>query len=463
MGKTALWELDAIEQARLIRAGAVSSVEAVKSALARLDEVNPSINAVVLSLEDEALAAAAEADALVRAGGPLGLLHGVPVTTKVNTDQRGLPNDNGVVAFRGNIAHRDSPVVANLRRAGAVIFGRTNAPAFSMRWFTDGDLHGRVVSPWSAELTPGGSSGGAAAAVATGIGAIAHGNDIAGSIRFPAFCCGVYGLRPSYGRVPAYNHSSTAPVPIGSQLLAVHGPLARRASDLRLAFEAMGRSATDDPRTIDVAAKTIANRRVAICTNPGGGVTHPAIAEAVGCVGRWLESAGYVVETREPPHFEETAGLWPAIAMPDVIAQLEPLIAEHADAGARKAVGLWRANWPQRDPAICLEALGRRFQLLQIWGEFFDRYVALVMPACRMLPFPWDADTQDQAMTLEIIEAQKPLLAVSALGLPAVAAPTGLHNGVPIGVQIVSGRNRDEVCLDLAGVIEAHAPQLTPI
>jgi amidase len=138
-----------------------------------VQQVNPALNAIVDLLADEALAAADAADAARRRGDALGPLHGVPVTVKVNVDLKGRATTNGVVAFKDNIATEDSPVVANLRRAGAVIIGRTNTPAFSVRWFTENDLHGRTLNPWSREHTPGGSSGGASAAVAAGMGAIA--------------------------------------------------------------------------------------------------------------------------------------------------------------------------------------------------------------------------------------------------------------------------------------------------
>src|SRR5215469_6634045 len=180
-----LWRLDATELARLIRLGRASAREAAQSCLARLHAVNPRINAVVRVLEEEALSAAAAADEAQARGDALGALHGVPVTVKINTDQAGCPTDNGVVAYRDNVATADNPVVANLRRAGAIIVGRTNAPAFSMRAFTDNDLHGCTLNPRDPALSPGGSSGGAGAAAAVGIGAIAHGNDIAGSIRNP--------------------------------------------------------------------------------------------------------------------------------------------------------------------------------------------------------------------------------------------------------------------------------------
>src|SRR5438552_16990306 len=234
-----LWRLDATELVRLIRLGRASSREAAESCLARLHAVSPAINAVVRVLEEEALAAADAADSAQSRGDALGPLHGVPVTTKVNTDQAGCPTDNGVVAYRDNIATADNPVIANLKRAGAVIIGRTNTPAFSMRIFADNALHGRTLNPRDPALSAGGSSGGAGAAGATGIGPIARGNEIGGSVRIPALFNGVVGLRVSLGRIPSYNPSQPVARAIGSQLMSVQGPVTRSVRDARRALAGM--------------------------------------------------------------------------------------------------------------------------------------------------------------------------------------------------------------------------------
>src|SRR5262249_9499199 len=161
-----LWQWDAVDLARAIRTRAISAREAVSAALDRLNAVNPKINAVVQVLADQALAAASAADEQVRRGEPLGPLNGVPVPIKVNTDQEDCAITNGIVAFPDVIAETDAPPVANWKKAGAIIIGRTNTPAFSWRWFTDNDLHGATLNPWNSGITPGGSSGGASAALA---------------------------------------------------------------------------------------------------------------------------------------------------------------------------------------------------------------------------------------------------------------------------------------------------------
>src|SRR5262245_6859007 len=174
-----------------------------------------------------------------------------------------------------------------------------------MRWFTANTLHGATRNPWDAFRTPGGSSGGAAAATAAGIGAVGHGNDIAGSVRYPAYCCGLVGLRVSYGRVPSYNFSAPAARPISSQLMAVQGPLTRRVRDARLALAAMAGTDPYDPRCVDMPLEGPTLRRpirVALVTNPAGrGGVAPAVAESIRKAGGWLADAGYVVDDVDPP------------------------------------------------------------------------------------------------------------------------------------------------------------------
>ena len=244
-----LWTWDAVDLAEAIGTRRISSREAVQSSLDRMQAVNPKINAVVESRADEALAAADAADRAVAAGEALGPLHGVPVTIKVNVDQKGYATTNGISAFADLQAPSDSPVVVNWKKAGAVIVGRTNTPAFSMRWFTDNALHGPTYNPWHRDLTVGGSSGGAAASVATGMVAIAHGNDIGGSVRFPAMCNGLVGLRPSYGRVPSFNATAKGGGSVAAQLMAVQGPLARTVRGASAASSATARRASAPSRT----------------------------------------------------------------------------------------------------------------------------------------------------------------------------------------------------------------------
>src|SRR6185437_6766499 len=203
-------------------------------------------------------------------------------------DQEGAATANGVVAFKDVIATSDSPQVANWKRAGAIVVGRTNTPAFSLRWHTDNDLRGRTFNPWHRDRTPGGSSGGAAAALAVGIAPLAHGNDLGGSVRYPAYCCGVAGIRPTLGRIASHNATVTEERPLGMQLMSVQGPLARRIADVRLGLAAMSardpRDAWWVPAPLD-GPPVPRPIRVALSVAPAGGGVDARVAGAVRAAG----------------------------------------------------------------------------------------------------------------------------------------------------------------------------------
>jgi len=380
-----LWRLDATALAALIRAGRVSAREAVAAHLERLNAVNPTVNAVVRTLADEGLSEAEHADAVQRAGGALGPLHGVPVTTKINSDQAGCPTDNGVVRYKDVIASEDSAQVASLRRAGAIVIGRTNAPAMSMRGMTENRLHGLTLNPWNRDITCGGSSGGAGAALAVGIGAIAQGNDIGGSIRWPAYCNGVVGLRPSPGRVAAFNPTAAASRRMSSQLMSVNGPLARSVRDLRLALAAMAAPDSRDPLWTPAplsGAPPPRPLRAAIVAEADGFKVAPSVAAAVRRAGEYLAAAGYQTEEIAPPDLKRASDLWHPIGLTDLNLSLRPLLGEVDDPGLTSFINAW---WEQRggaDLGEYLNALAERDTLIRRWQLFMERYPIIVMPAC---------------------------------------------------------------------------------
>lgn len=461
-----LWRWSATDLARAIRARRVSSREAVQACLARTAAVNPTLNAIVQVLADEALAAADAADRAVAEGGPLGPLHGVPVTVKVNVDQRGCATTNGVVAYAGNLATDDSPVVANLRRAGAVIFGRTNTPAFSFRWFTENALHGRTLNPWSRDHTPGGSSGGASSAVAAGMGPIAHGNDLAGSVRYPAYCTGVWGLRPSFGRVPAYLPSAPAERPPGMQTMSVQGPLARTVADLRRALVAMAARDVRDPWWVPAplegppVARPI---RVALCRRVPGADLHPTVADALARAADRLQRAGYRVDEVEPPHLDEATRLWSTIGDTEVALTMADVLERDGDEGIRRAVAFMRHGDSVLDTAGYLRALARRTALVRDWAVFLEQHPLVLQPVSAEPPFPWGLDTGSQQTMDRVRRAQGTQFLVPVLGLPALAAPMGVVDGLPTGVQLVAPRFREDLLFDAAEVLESHGPSATPI
>lgn len=460
------WMLDATELAQRIRQRDISCHEAMQSCLQRLDAVNPRINAVVDWRPDEALAEARAADAALARGEPPGPLHGVPVTIKINVDQRGWATTNGIVAKRNDIASADSPVVANLRRAGAVPLGRTNTPAFSMRWFTDNDAHGRTCNPHNAQLTPGGSSGGAAAAVACGLGPIAHGNDQGGSIRYPAHACGVYGLRPGAQRVAAFNPSMPSRA-LAFELTSVQGPLARSVADLRLALAAMSARDPRDPWWVPAPLEGVPPRppiRVALCTRLPGFTADPEVVLALEQAAACLEDAGYRVEPAEPPQFADCASLWFELTINDTRLTLESAILREGDAAIRHAYAAMASRVPQTlDLPGYLTLLSRRTALRRAWSLFMEQYPLVLMPVSWRRPFPVDADQVPFLQAQALFDAQSPLLAVAALGLPGLAVPMPSAAGMPAGVQLVAGILREDLCLSAAEVLERRNGRLRPV
>lgn len=462
----ALWRWDAVELAAAIRSRKISSREAVQSVLGRLDAVNPSLNAVTVLLADQALAAAEAADGRVKRGEAVGPLHGVPVTIKENSDQEGQATPNGVVAFKDVMATSDSPPVANWKRAGAVIIGRTNTPAFSLRWHTDNALRGRTFNPWARETTPGGSSGGAAAALASGIAPLAHGNDLGGSVRYPAYCCGVAGIRPTLGRVPAYNATAADERPPGLQLMSVQGPLARRVRDVRLGLEAMAARDPRDPWWAPASLEGPAPSRpirVALTVDPSGQGVHPDVAAAIRAAGAALSEAGYAVEEVEPPDVAGVADTWSALIATEVRAALLPYILKHGDPDVIRCTELLLE--PSVDPGLdgYLKLLAQRSTHLRKWLLFLERYPLVVGPVSTEPPFTVGFDVHSAERTHEVLRAQRLLVAVNLLGLPAATVPTGLWGGLPLGVQVIGARYREDLCLDAAEVIEAQRGLATPI
>ncbi|MCO5177649.1 MAG: amidase [Thermomicrobiales bacterium] len=461
-----LWQLDAVELAGLIRDGRVSAREAVAEHLARLDAVNPQINAVVPPmLHEQALAEAEAADRARQAGDAVGPLHGLPITTKINTDQAGLPTDNGAPVLKDFIANEDSAQVANLRRAGAIVIGRTNAPAFSMRAMTDNALHGMTLNPWNPAMTCGGSSGGAGASIASGIGVIGQGNDIGGSVRWPAYCNGIVGLRPSLGRVPAFNPSSPARR-MSSLMMSVQGPLTRSVRDARLALAALAvRDVRDTwwtPAPL-VGEPLPSPIRVALVTAVDRIDIDPATVAAVREAGRCLASAGYAVEEVTPPETAQVWETWHPLGLTDLNLTLRPQARESGDPGISRFIEFWFQLRDGADLAGYLDAQVERDRLLRAWNVFMETYPVIVMPSCAEIALPAGSDVQDLDGARRTLRALSFQLILPVLGLPGLAVPTTPVDGLPMGVQIVSRRFREDICLDAGEIIEAQVGQFTPI
>jgi amidase len=458
-----LWRLSAADLAALIRSKKISAKEAASSALARLDAVNPSINAVVDHRPEDVLAQAAAIDAAIARNEDAGPLAGVPVTVKANIDQEGFATTNGLKLLRDVIATTNSPPVDNLRKAGAIILGRTNCPAFSYRWFTTNLIHGDTKNPRDPAITPGGSSGGAGAAVAAGIGQIAHGTDIAGSIRYPAYACGVHGIRPTVGRVPAFNPSLPERA-IAAQISAVSGPLARSVGDLRIALAAMSARDARDPWWVPAPLEGPAMpKRAALCAQPDGLETASEVKAAVLDAGKRLERAGWVVEEIATPPLREAADLQTKLWLGDNYeAQLEAAERE-GDPGALACLRGIRSKVFPFDAAAFSKVLTRRATLAREWLLFLENYSVVVMPVSAELPFPDGLDMRDEASFARVWRAQLPQIAIPFLGLPGLTVSTGLVGRIPVGVQVVSTRFREDLCLLAGEAIEAAGTPSAPV
>jgi amidase len=466
-----LWRWPATELARAIASGALSSREVVTSCLRRIDEVNPRLNALVEVRAEESLAAAKVADDMVASRAKLGPLHGIPVAIKVNSDQAGYATTNGVVAFMDIIASKDSAEVAALRRAGAVLVGRSNCPAFTFRWFTDNDLHGRTLNPWDASRTPGGSSGGASAAVASGMVPVAQGNDIGGSIRYPAYACGIAGLRPTVGRVAHSHYPPGQDQALSVQMMLVDGPLTRRIDDLRLAY--LGMSSTTDPRdpvhAPGAAAMPLHNnpRRVGLLRDVGIATPTPAVNKSLDDAANRLRTAGYQVEEIELPLLAEAWQLWWLLALEE-FRTIMPLVEQHGDEGIKKAAAGYyacAAEWWGQAPGLAeyMNGYARRGTLISQLAQFMLDYPLVLLPVSAEQAFELDLDIASVEACRRAVNAQWSMMAIALLGFPALAIPTGVVDGLPVGVQLLGRRFDEASMLDAGAVVEAATGTLTPI
>jgi len=462
---TGLWKWDAADLAAAIRTKGISSREAVAACLGRIDAVNPTLNAVVLTLRDSALAAADEADRTVARGDVLGILHGVPITTKLSADQAGVPNSSGVVAFKDRISNGDEASIANLKKAGAIVIGRTNTPPFCLRWMTENDLHGRTLNPWSVEHVPGGSTGGGASAVAAGMCPLTQGSDNGGSIRYPAFCTGIAGLRPSLGRVPYYNPSQ-AERTLSSQLIAVSGPLARRVRDLRIGFTAMAQRDLRDPfwSPVPLAGPPLPRPiKVALCTNPTGEGVHPSVFDSLHRAARILADAGYAVEQPRLPSILEAHEVWDLICQGELREFLAGTVSELGDAAMKQAMVYMMARLPAFTLGEYLTLYTRRAAIVREWSVLLEDYPLLLAPVSTRPQFVHGEDIRSQEANDDSYRAQATLTAFALVGIPGVAIPTGVTSGLPAGVLVMAQRFREDVALDAAEIIEAQFPMPTPI
>lgn len=453
-----LHRLTATEMRAALARGETTARALTEAAFGRIEAQNPRLNAVVQRCDDQALAAADAVDQALARGQDPGPMAGVPVTIKANVDQAGFATTNGLRLQENLIAATDNPVVANLRRAGAILIGRTNTPAFSLRWFTRNQVHGATINPVNPGLTPGGSSGGAAAAVAVGMGAIGHGTDIAGSIRYPAYACGVHGLRPSLGRVPAFNASGPDRM-IGAQLMAVSGPIARSIPDLRLALPAMAARDIRDPWWMPAPLiGPDVPRRLALCLEPEGMAVDPAIKSALRAAAAKAAAAGWQVAEVAIPPLREAVALQLRLWLAEMRRTGGAAIYAEGDADAIFVYENLGRHAPETDLNGFMDLFSARSRLVRQWRAFFADYPVLLCPVSGELPFADHRDTASQADFDAVIEAQTPQIGLPLMGLPGLTVTTGAVGNTPVGVQLVADQFREDLLLDLGEVIGATIP-----
>ena len=462
---TDLWRMSATYLAEVIRSRQASSQEVIEAHLWRIEAVNPSINAVTVVLGEQAVEAAKAADRAVTGVGDLPPFHGVPFTVKENIDLAGTPTTAGLKALAGAYPRLDAPVVERMRAAGAIPIGRTNCPNITLRWHTDSELWGATVNPWDRSRTPGASSGGEAAALATGMSPLGLGNDGLGSLRWPAQCCGVSALKPTLGRIPHATTIEPVDRPIGFQLTAVEGPMARRVADLRAAFEVMAGPTWRDPWTVPAplrGPKPVRPVRVALVVDPAGQGTAKQVQEGVRKAARALDDAGYAVEEVEPPSIDVAAKtLLDMLNTPDIRAlgqRMSPLI----PADTQRFLSAFYEVAGDSDPVTTVQSFMVRRSLLRAWGEFQETHPLIVAPIFTDVPFEAGTDLDDGRVA-ETIRGMRMAMAVNALGLPAVALPVGIGDGLPQSVQVIGPRYREDLCLDAAAALEDRVGIIAPI
>ena len=447
--------------AQQIREGHISPVELVDAHLALIEKLQPTLNAFVHVDAESARKQAQQAEAAVKLGKNLGPLHGVPLSIKSSIAVAGLPWETGTKLRAGRVASQDAPLVARLRNAGAIILGVTNCAELLMAWETDNLLYGRTNNPWDLSRTAGGSSGGEAAAIASGCSAGGVGSDGGGSIRVPAHFCGICGLKPTPGRIPATGHFPASLGPFA--LLGVVGPMARTVADLKMLFEAVQGPDDGDPSAAPVSIRwpwpdKLKTLRIGYFEDDGRTAVTAETRAAVRAAAEALQGAGFQVEPFRPEGLEEARQLWwkffgiaGGMLLGPMIngreADLSPILKEFSS---------WVAAEPAHSGQSLLDTWLQRDEVrIKIFTQMLDFPVLLCpvasVPAFRHGERRWDIDGKK----VEYLDAWSYTAWFNLLGMPAAVVPVGKSpEGLPIGVQIVARPWEEEIVLAVAEELE---------
>ena len=460
---TELTFLSAVSLAEQIRLKKLSPVEVVEAHLARIERLNPKLNAFVQIDAEGARRQAKLAHVAVAHGEKLGPLHGIPVSIKSSMEVEGMRCESGTRLRAGFVATQDAPLVSRLRKAGAIILGTTNTPELLMAWETDNLLYGRTNNPWDLSRTPGGSSGGEAAAIAAGCSAGGVGSDGGGSIRVPAHFSGICGLKPTPGRIPATGHFPTSVGPFA--LLGVVGPMARTAADLKVLFEVMQGPDHGDPSSVPVPVRwpehvDLKKLRIGYFEDDGRTPVTAETHAAVHAAADALKRAGFTVEPFRPEGLEQARRLWWqffGIAGGMLLgpmtkgreADLSPMLKQFLSWVAAESAHTGETlldTWIMRDVLR-----------IEIFSQMREYPILLCpvasIPAFRHGERSWSIDGQ----IVEYLDAWSYTEWFNLLGNPAAAVPVGRSNeGLPIGVQIIARPWEEELVLAVAAELEAQ-------
>lgn len=453
--------LPAVTMADQIHKKEISPVELAQAHLAKIEKLNPNLNAFVHVDSERVQREACTAEAAVMKQELLGPLHGVPISVKSSLEVAGMRCESGTRLRAGYVASQDAPLVSRLRKAGAIILGVTNTPEFLMAWETDNLLYGRTNSPWDLGRTPGGSSGGEAAAIASGLSAAGVGSDGGGSIRVPAHFSGICGLKPTPGRIPSTGHYPPSGGPFS--LIGVVGPMARTVADLKILFEVM-----QGPEDGDACAAPVPLRwpdesqvnklRVGYFEGDGRTPVTPEIRAAVKIAADALRESGLEVEPFRPEGLEEARVLWTKFFVKCAGMLIAPMFQhrERDRSPTLKRFLEWSAAEPELTGDSLLDAWIRRDVLR---GEFLaqmQRHPILLCPAAAIPAFRhgerrWQIDGK----TVSYLDAWSYTEWFNLLGNPAAVVPVShTPEGLPIGVQIVGRPWEEEQVLAVAEILE---------
>jgi len=459
--------LSAVEMADGIRARKISPVELLDAHIARIEQVNPKLNAFVYKDFERARVQAKSAEALVASREKsrcLGPLHGVPITIKTSIDVAGYPCECGTRLRQGNIAQADAPLVTRLRGAGAILLGNTNVPEFLMAYETVNLLYGRTNSPWDLGRTPGGSSGGEAAAIAAGCSAAGVGSDGGGSIRIPAHYTGICGLKPTPGRVPCAGHFPVSAGPF--TYLGVVGPMARSVGDVERLFEVMAGPDPGDPSSAPVPLRKrngdqLREHRVGYFEDDGATRVTPETASAVRSAAEALRANSFQVEPFRPENLDRAWKLWWNLFGRMGQMAFSPM-QEGRDADFSPTYRDFRARVAAEPPLDANEMLNTLFERDVLRLRFLakmEEFPILLCPVCAIPAFRHgEREWTVGGRKVEYLEAMGYSQWFNLFGNPAISVPVGRSpEGLPIGVQVVGRPWEEEAVLGVAAIIEEAA------